>query len=195
MELDNTERGDLKVNITITGRNMELDDSLKNYMRKKAEKLERLYKRIYRCEVILGEEKTRKIAEIILHLKRNRVIAKESTPDMYASIDNAADSVKKQLNRLRGRALSQRRKSVMDRVFSPVNRFRKAEMELEPLEFSGEIIKTDLFAEKPMLPSEAKLKMELTDKQFIMFKNADTGEANVIYKRKDGNYGVIEPNF
>ena len=59
----------------------------------------------------------------------------------------------------------------------------------------GEIIKTRTFADKPMLPEEAKLELEVMDRIFIMFKNADTGEMNVLYKRGDGNYGLIEPKF
>ncbi|MBU1084709.1 MAG: ribosome-associated translation inhibitor RaiA [Candidatus Omnitrophota bacterium] len=180
--------------ITITGRNLDIDGALKAYMNKKMEKLERLYARIFRCEVILGEEKTRKIAEIVLHLKRNRVVAKESSTDMYASIDNAAESIKKQLRKLRGRVHSRRRKAVLSRVMTPVYFFNKRE-DIEEKASPGIIIKTNLFAEKPMLPYEAQLEIDLTDKQFIMFKNSDTGKANVLYKKSDGNYGVIEPNF
>jgi len=181
------------MNITITGRNIDLDSSLKNYMNKRLEKLERLYKRIYKCDVILEEEKTRKIVEIILHLKRNRVIAKESSPDIYASIDNASDSIKKQLRRLRGRVHSRRRKAVLKRVITPIYRFRKTEVSQGKA--PGTIIKTNLFADKPMLPSEAQLEIELTNKQFIMFKNAETGMVSVLYKKDDGNYGMIEPDF
>jgi len=181
------------MNIAITSRNVEIDDALKAYVNKRLEKLERLYDRIYRCEAILAEEKSRKNVEIILHLKRNKVVAKESSPDMYASIDNASENIKKQLRRLKGRVKSKRRKLVLTRVMNPVYRFTRPAK--EDLEVSSIISKTDLFAEKPMLPSEAKLEIEMTNKQFIMFKNADTGQANVLYKRNNGTYGMIEPNF
>ena len=59
----------------------------------------------------------------------------------------------------------------------------------------GQIIQMNVFADKPMLPEEAKLELKLMDKSFIMFKNASTGEANVLYKRSDGNHGLIEPDF
>ncbi len=88
------------MDINITGRNFDLDDSLKSYIHKKLDKLERLYRRIYKCEVILEEEKTRKNVEIVLYLKRNRVIAKESSPDIYASIDSASGTIRKRLRRL-----------------------------------------------------------------------------------------------
>lgn len=183
------------MDITITGRNLDLDEGLKGYIHKKLDKLDRLYRRIYRCEVILEEEKIRKNVEIILFLKRNRIIAKESSTDIYASIDNAAESIKKQMRRLNGRLNSRRRKAVFDKLMRrQAPRFVETEESSAP-EADGGIIKTNLFSDKPMLPEEAKLELELMDRDFIMFKNADTGESNVLYKREDNNYGLIEPNF
>ena len=182
------------MDINITGRNIDLDDSLKGYVHKRLDKMERMYRRIYKCEVILEEEKERKNTEIILYLKRNRVIAKESSPDIYASIDNATESIKKQLRRLRGRVSSRRRKAMFSKLMRPVTRFGAPEEIIYP-EDQGQIYKSNLFASKPMLPEEAKLELDLSGRVFITFKNADTGEVNVLYKRQDGNYGIIEPSF
>ena len=182
------------MNVIITARNMDLEDKIKAYIHKRVGKLERLYNRINSCEIIVDEEKERKNIEIILHLKRNRVVAKESSTDIYTSIDNAAETIKKQLRRLRGRVQSKRRKVMIDSLKWPVFRL-KNDVKIAVSSDETGIIKTDLFAEKPMLPKEAKLEIELSEKQFIMFKNADTGNANVVYKRRDGRYGVIEPNF
>ena len=185
------------MDINITGRNLDLDDSLKQYIHKRLDKIERLYRRIYKCEVILEEEKERKNVEIILFLKRNRIIAKESSPDIYASIDSAYDSIKKQLRRISGKLFSKRRKNMINRIVGPVSRFVRTD-ELDEISYvaeGGEIIKSNLFANKPMLPEEAKLELDLAGRIFISFKNADTGEVNVLYKRRDGNYGLIEPNF
>lgn len=180
------------MDINITGRNVELDEVLKDYIHKRLDKLERMYRRIYKCEVILEEEKIRKNAEIILYLKHNRVVAKESSPDIYASIDNAAENIKKQVRRLNGKLNARRRKAMLGRIMNP---FRGAG-EARPLqEEVNRIIKVDTFAGKPMLPEEAKLELEVLDQAFIVFKNADTGEVNVIYKRGDGNYGLVEPTF
>jgi putative sigma-54 modulation protein len=182
------------MDITITGRNLDLDDSLKQYIHKKLDKLERVYRRIYKCEVILAEEKERKNVEIILYLKRVRVVAKESSLDIFASVDSSSDSIKKQLRRLNGRLSSRRRKAMITRFMKPVARFGASD-EIEFPGPEGEIIKTNTFANKPMLPDEAKLELDVLERTFIMFKNADTGEVNVIYKREDGNYGLIEPKF
>ena len=179
------------MDINITGRNLDLDDSLKEYIHKRLDKLESHYRRIYKCEVVLEEEKLRKNAEIILYLKRNRIVAKESSPDIYASIDNATEVIKKQLRRLSGKISSRRRRVVFTRIMRP---FRGQEGSIVT-NGRGNIVRTDNFADKPMLPEEAKLELDILEKDFIMFKNADTGEANVIYKKNDGNYGIIEPNF
>jgi putative sigma-54 modulation protein len=180
--------------IVITGRNLDLDDALKGYIHKRLDKLGRLYRRIYKCEVILEEGKVLKNAEVILYLKRNRVVAKESSPDLYASIDNAADKVKRQLRRLSDRLSTRRRKAMVGKIMGPVARFARSERRAVSGE-QGDIIKMNTFADKPMLPEEAKLELELLGGNFIMFKNADTGEANVLYRRSDGKYGLVDPDF
>ena len=172
---------------------MSLDDSLKAYIHKRLDRLDHLYKRIYKCEVILEEEKARKNAEIILYLKRNRIVAKESSPDIYASIDNASGNVRKQVRRLNGRVSSKRRRALFGRIMSPVARFRGRKTVIP--EGPGRIVRANSFADKPMLPEEARLELELMEKNFIMFKNADTGEVNVLYKRGGGDYALIEPSF
>ncbi|MGB3113119.1 MAG: ribosome-associated translation inhibitor RaiA, partial [Candidatus Omnitrophota bacterium] len=163
--------------ITITGRNIELTDTLKDYVNKRMNKLGRIYSRINSCEVILEQAKIRQEAEVILHLKKTRIVARESSPDIYASIDNAAENVKKQLRRLRGKLQSRRRKAVFDRIIGPVIRFRESE-ESSP-DQGGVIIKMSAFAPKPMLPEEAKMELDVIKAVFVMFKNADTGEVNV----------------
>lgn len=104
------------MDIKITGRNFEIDNSLRQYIYKKLGKLERLYKRVYKCEVILEKEKIRENAEAILYLKRNRIVAKESSQDIRGSIDNVFEKIKKQLRRLNGRISSQRRRNVFNKI-------------------------------------------------------------------------------
>lgn len=181
--------------INITGRNMHLDADIKDYVHKRLDKLERLHGHIYKCEVVLEEEKLRKNAEIILHLKNNFIVAKESSPDLYASIDSASDNIKRQVRRLHDKLSAKRRRGgVVSKIISPITRLRRRRR-TPSYEGKGTIVKSNAFADKPMLPDEAKLELDVLEKDFIMFKNADTGEANVMYKKKDGNYGLIEPNF
>ncbi|MDD4956486.1 MAG: ribosome-associated translation inhibitor RaiA [Candidatus Omnitrophica bacterium] len=104
------------MNVSITGRNIELNDSLKKYINNKMAKIEKFYNRINGCDVILDAEKTLKTIEIIVYLKRNRIVAREAATDIYASVDKAGDNIKKQLRRLRGKAASRRRKAVMGKI-------------------------------------------------------------------------------
>ncbi|MFH1394704.1 MAG: ribosome-associated translation inhibitor RaiA [Candidatus Omnitrophota bacterium] len=180
------------MDITITGRNLELDEQFKKYVNKKLSKLSRVYDRIYKCDVIVEEEKNRKNTEIIVHLKRNRVVAKERSADIYVSFDNATGKIKTQLRRLNGRISSKRRgKGILSQM---VTRIKNAD-EFLKVSKKGKIVQENSFADKPMHPEEAKLELELSGKDFIMFKNANTGETNVLYKKDDGNHGLIEPNF
>ena len=102
--------------ISITGRNIKLTPELKKYAESKLSRIERFYTRIDKCDVILEEEKIRHIAEVVVHLRTTRIVAKESSLDMYASIDNASDIIKKRLRRLRGKVFSKRRKAVLTRL-------------------------------------------------------------------------------
>jgi len=110
---------------SITSRNFELNDSLREYIHNRLDKLGRAYSRIYRFEVILEEEKIRKNVEIIVHLKRNRIIAKESSPEIYASVDSAVGRIKKQLRRLNDRLRSKRRRTMLKRFMKPMTMFRE----------------------------------------------------------------------
>jgi putative sigma-54 modulation protein len=120
------------MDISITGRNMDLDPGLKKYIYKRLGKVEKLYKRIYNCEVVLDVEKERHIAEVILSLKRNRIVAKESSSDIYASIDKAVEIIKKQLRRMNGKIATKRKRSVFNR-FMKNRRGQEAYVEEEEI--------------------------------------------------------------
>ena len=172
--------------ILITGRNIGLDDSLKEYVNKRMSKLERLHSNIHECEVILEEEKLRKNVEVILHMKGNRLVAKETSGDIYTSIDNASDNIQRQLRKLKDKMGARRNRGVIDRFVMPVFRRKRAKGNITPMEN---------FAHKPMSPEEAKLEIEVFEHDFIMFKNSETGKTNVLFKKGDGNYGLIESDF
>ncbi|MBF0215597.1 MAG: ribosome-associated translation inhibitor RaiA [Candidatus Omnitrophica bacterium] len=110
------------MDVNITGRNVDLSNDEKRYMYKRLEKFDRIYSRISWAEVIVYEEKGMTTVEVIIQLKRNRIIAKETSPDLYATVDAAADNIKNQLKRLNGRVRSRRRLSVMKRLMWPFYR-------------------------------------------------------------------------
>ncbi len=107
------------MDISITARNLEVDNKVKSYISKKLKKLQKLYKRIYDCEVVLESEKERKNVEILVSLKRTKIVAKETSPDIFASIDIASEKIKKQLRRLNDRVSSRRKRKTMFSRFIP----------------------------------------------------------------------------
>jgi putative sigma-54 modulation protein len=177
--------------VHIISRNYSMDDSIKQYIRKKLNKFSRFYSQIYSCEVILEEEKQNKKCEIVLALnKKHKVVATETSPDMHASFDNAVDNATKQLTRLHDKIFSSRRKLTLKNIImGPVMKIKGGDRP------DSEIVNVDTYADKPMSPEDAKLELKMTGAEFIMFKNADTGDTNVLYRKSDGNYGLVEPKF
>lgn len=182
------------MDIALTGRNLELDRDIKMYVRKRLKKAEKIYKRIYQCDVILEREKDHVNVEIIVYLKRNKLVAKETSQDVFTSIDMASHNMARQLRRLRGKLSARRRREVMKMISSPVAAFSGGSG-TDELSGVGEIIEVDTFAEKPMLPEEAKEELNLKGWDFILFSNAETNQTNLLYRRKDGRFGLVEPRF
>ncbi len=178
--------------ILITGRNVELDSALKSYVNKKMSKLVKLNRTITECEVVFEEEKVNKNIEVILHMKNHRLVAKESAQDIYAAVDKSIDNLKKQIRRVSDKDASKKYRSggIIDKYVMPVFRMGRGASNRK-----GQIVKVDNFANKPMSPEEAKLELEVLGKEFIMFKNSESGKNCVLYKKGDGNYGLVEPEF
>ena len=172
------------MNITIKGNHMDVTDALKTYAAEKVGKLEKYLPEGADAVVILGVEKFRHKAEVQIKVNGILIQAHEETEEMYASIDKVMDKlgrqVKKYKEKLKGHKVRGEERVAPE---APT-----AEMESIP-----EIIKTKRFDMKPITPEEAVMQMELLDKDFFVFSNVSTGTVNVIYKRRDGNVGLIEP--
>ncbi|KJJ84365.1 Ribosomal subunit interface protein [Candidatus Omnitrophus magneticus] len=181
--------------IIITGRACTVEDALRTYIQDRIEKLERLYSRIFKIEIIVKEEKNRKEVEIILSLKRNKIVSKETALDAHSAFDIALGSAKRQLTKVHEKVQSKRRRTIIRNIMSPMRLITGVLDGEAESKKTGKIIKVDAFSDKPMLPEEARLEVEVNNMEFLMFKNADTGEVNVLYKRKDGNFGLVEPKF
>ena len=111
----------------IIGRNVQLDDKTKAYLTKRMSKLDRIYSRIYDCEVVLDEEKGHKKVEVVVKLKRNRIVASESSPDIFSAIDDAVDSVVKQLRRMSDKVKTTQRRKIIKNVMKSVRGWREEE--------------------------------------------------------------------
>ncbi|MGI6172979.1 MAG: ribosome hibernation-promoting factor, HPF/YfiA family [Christensenellales bacterium] len=168
----------------ITGRNMEITDSLRNRIEKKIAKLDRLLRDRQEVHVRLSQEKaTRNTVEITIPMGGSILRVEETTDNMYASIDNAVDKIIRQIRRYRTRL----EKRLRDNAFTP------EEIAEEVAEEPMKVVRTKRFALKPVSVEDAIRQMEMLGHTFFLFLNADTDIISVVYKRNDGNYGLIEP--
>lgn len=176
------------MNIRVSGKNIEITEALKNTVAKKLKRLEKFFQPLTEVQVTLSVERLRQIVEITIPFNGVVLRAEEASPDMYASIDEVIDVLERQIRRNKTRLA----KGLHEDAFIPQN-FSIDEDIPEEEEFN--VVRSKRFAIKPMDIEEAILQMNLLGHQFFVFSNADTNEVNVVYKRKDGNYGLIEPEF
>ena len=171
--------------ITITGKNMEVSDYLKSVIDKKLGKLDRYFKPDTDVQVTLSVQRNHHIVEVTIPFDGVVIRAEESTGDMYASVDNVIDKLEKQIRRHRTK-LEKRLKA---------GALSDLEMQGSEPEIYGEVVRTKHFAVKPMSIEEAIMQLELLGHEFFVFANADDQKINVLYRRKDGNYGLIQPDY
>jgi putative sigma-54 modulation protein len=175
----------------VKGRNLEISDALRSYAEEKLGKLERQLTDP-RVELELAVEKNPSIAEnhvaeATIWTNGPVLRAREASSDMRASIDQLVEKLERQVNRYRTRARSRRRRAA--RANEPASEtIPVVADEAEPL-----IVKTKQFSVNPMSPEEAVLQLELIGHDFFVFRDAASGEVNVVYRRRDGDYGLIEP--
>lgn len=184
----------------IKGRNIELTTALKAHAEEKIGKIDRYFERGTKVEIELGVEKNPSISdnqtvEVTVFADHSSVIrAKQSSPDMYASIDMLVDKLGKRLKKLKEKNDGRHNKHHKETI--RLNGFAEAEPYLEE-EMSADdevsIVKRKQFSVKPMTPEEAAMEMELLGHSFFFFTNSETDDSNVVYKRRDGNVGLIEP--
>ena len=176
--------------LQVKGKNVEVSDTLKTYAQEKLGKLDKHLNDTARLELELAVEKNpsisdNQIAEATVWTKGPVLRARESSSDMRASIDQLVEKLERQARRYRDKRRRGHGRShgVQEAEVIPV----------VPDEESPVIVKTKQFAVKPMTPEEAVLQLELIGHDFFVFQNADTSDVNVVYRRRDGDYGLIEP--
>ena len=174
--------------IIITGKNIDVTEGLKERVTKKINKLDKFFTSETEAHVTLSVQRTRQIVEVTISFNGIVFRAEESNEDMYSSIDRTVDLLERQIRKNKTRL--ERRLHEHDFRFDNV----KFTEEI-PEEKDFKIVRSKRFAVKPMDVEEAVLQMNLLGHEFFMFFNADTKQVNVVYKRKDGNYGLFEPEF
>jgi len=170
--------------IKIAGRHTGASPSLRDYVIEKTEALERYFDRIVSVDVVLSVEKERQIADFHAHLtNRKRINAREESTDMYASIDKAIDRLKRQLVKFKDQLQGAKDRSVVD-VHAD---------ESEEAIPDKRIIRSEAYFQKPMTAEEAALQLDAIDKEFLVFIDIEADQIAIIYRRRDGNFGLIEP--
>jgi putative sigma-54 modulation protein len=173
------------VQLRVKGRGVEVTDALRSYAEKRLGRLERQLPDP-QIELQLSAENNPSIrdshvAEATVRTKGPVLRARESSHDMRASIDQLVDKLERQVTRYREKRGRRRRAS------------RQAPEEGIPMSEEPQIVRTKQFTVKPMTAEEAVLQLELVGHDFFVFRNADSGEVNVVYRRRQGGYGLIEP--
>src|SRR5205823_4734078 len=178
-----------RMRLQVKGKNLEVSESIRSYAEQKLGKLSRQLADPTQVELELSLERNpsiaaKHVAEATIWTKGPTLRAREATPDMKASIDQLVDKLERQVTRYREKR--QRGRSRDNGALTVES--NPGESESDP-----EIVKTKQFAVKPMSPEEAVLQLELVGHDFFVFQNAETSEVNVVYRRRDGRYGLIEP--
>jgi putative sigma-54 modulation protein len=175
--------------LQVKGRNLEVSEQIRKYAEDKLGKLDRLVADPTRVELELLVEKNPSIhdnhvAEATVWTKGPVLRARESSTDIKASIDQLVDKLERQVKRYR-----EKRREAPRRHAPPPAEAPPVELD----DSATAITKTKQFAVNPMTPDEAVLQLELVGHDFFVFRNAESDGINVVYRRRDGHYGLIEP--
>lgn len=173
----------------ISGRNIDVTSGLRSAIEQKLGKLERYFTPTTEIIVTLSVEKGRQKIEVTIPVKGTIIRSEQVSDDMYVSIDLVEEVIERQLRKYKNK--------IIDRHQEGGNLQPDFMDSDDDDDDDGEIkiIRTKRFGMKPMFPEDACVQMELLGHAFFVFENAETGEVNVVYKRKNGTYGLIEPEF
>ena len=180
--------GFMKLNYT--GKNMEITNALRDVTEKKLGKLDKYFQQDIEGNVTFSSEKNRKIIEVTINLPGTIIRAEEYSDDMYASIDRAVDILERQIRKYKTKLQKRYQNNNTIRFENVVPLPKEEDDDDKP-----KLVKRKRFSLKPMSSEEAILQMELLRHNFFVFLDADNETVSIVYKRKDGNYGLIEPEL
>ena len=170
----------------ITGRNIDITEGLKSAVEEKLGKLDRFFAPETEVNVTLSVEKERQKIEVTIPVKGNIIRSEQVSSDMYVSIDLVEEVIERQLKKYKNKIVDKQQNAAA---------FAQEFVEKDYDDDEVKIIRTKRFGIKPMDPEEACVQMELLGHDFYVFCNAESDEVNVVYGRKSGTFGLIEPEF
>ncbi len=190
------------VDMHITGKNLEITPTIRDYVTRKLGKINRFLTNILSFDVVVVEEQTRApeqrfIVQVTLDNKGTLIRSEERGQDVYTATDKVFEVLNHQIERYKGK-LPYSKKRGMPSIrtsTAEVTTAIDAESDAETEEANPRVVKTKRFDVKPMSLEEAMDQMELLGHDFFLYFNPDQNRMNLLYRRKDGNYGLIEPNI
>jgi len=199
---------------------VSVTEAMKEYCRRKVASLHLDYPKIIEVQVILDVQKYRHTAEVILHCSNHITLeASSESNDMYASIDQVVDRIERRMRKYKTRLMQKHRprrhgvQHLEEKVLrwewlerlaeleqngteeAPLELAKEEEEQQQEEQHGPEVVHTEKYPVKPMFIDEAVLQMEMSNKQFLVFLNAKTEKVSVLYRRKTGDFGLIEPTF
>jgi len=196
--------------IQVTGRHVSVTEAMKEYCRRRLACLHLDYPKIIEVQIIMDVQKYRHMAEVVLHCSNHITLeASAESDDMYVSVDEVVDKIARQMRKYKTRLMRKHRprKHTIRHLEETVLRWEWVEgledsLETDPGKSTPEsnpsepsVVHSEKYPVKPMFIDEAVLQIEMSSKQFLVFLNAKTEKVNVIYRRKSGDFGLIEPTF
>lgn len=171
--------------IVLTARHIDLTDGIRNQIHEKLQRISRLVSDHAQADVVVAVEKYRQKIEVTLHTHGRMIHAESVTSDLYGSLDLVVDKLERQIHRFKEKFLSNRDGHRHEDVLSHLGQSK-------PLSLPA-LVKTKKFPVKPMSIEDAIVQMELLDKDFFMYLDPESSTMRLLYRRRDGSLGQIEP--
>ncbi|HLE76923.1 MAG TPA: ribosome-associated translation inhibitor RaiA [bacterium] len=183
------------LNVMVQGKNIDVTPSLKEYAEEKVGRITRYFEHVQEAQVVLSVQRRdnlgkAQVVEVTVWGDGIVLRGVDASEDMYASIDGVSEKLRKQIEKFRSKFIEKRR---TDESRKKDRAVASAEAALRGTPDAPRIVRTKRFAMKPMTPEEAAMQMELLGHDFFVFRNTQSLEINVLYRRANGDYGLIEP--
>jgi putative sigma-54 modulation protein len=173
-----------------TGRHVDVTPAIRRHVEEHFSKLDQIFDdTTASAHIIIEVEKNRHMGEVLLHWREHTLTARDVNADMYQALSRAISKIEKQAVKLKKKIIDRKQSAQPLSSLAPDN----GSVEADNAPATGRIISARRYAVKPMTPEEAVMRLGEDSNQFILFRDADTDRLCVLYKRKDGNFGLIQP--
>lgn len=177
-----------------TGRHVEVTAALRRHVEEHFSKLDQIFDdSTASAHIIIEVEKNRHMGEVLLHWREHTLTARDVNADMYQALSRAISKIEKQAVKLKKKIIDRKQSAQPLSTLAPDNGGTEDGNDESFASGAGRIISARRYAVKPMTPEEAVIRLGEDSNQFILFRNSDTDRLSVLYKRKDGNFGLIQP--